>query len=1805
METIKKNRKVLRTLFTKNSKELEQLIAQKTELSDIKVSCALLSEKSEKLKVLDEQLYALLLEPASEEDLLAEMETCETYNKIFVSLNTKVLDISPYDGDDGPSNNSVISETGNTNNDRGKRKFKLPTIAFKTFDGNIKDWLPFWSQFSKVHEDPDIDLNDKVEYLIQATVPSSRARQLVESFPAVGKNYYKIVDSLKSRFGREDLQVEVYVRELLKLIINNALSRGRIDLSMLYDGIETQLRALETLGITSSGCSSMLFPLIESCLPEDLLRVWQRSPLASSALQSTGTEITEEPSLKNKLSNLMQFLRNEVENEQRISLATEGFGLHAGRSPGSTRGHNISDTRRKIPEASGQSHIPTATGLINHEKVTDNSKCIFCENVHESANCFKAQNFTMEKKRSILNLKKACFNCLKIGHSARKCRGRLKCIVCSKSHVTLMCPDLLVNRSTKDGSEGDQKDKTVHKSSEMLSCTNGSGSFVFLQTLRVTIHGPNGTRSIRALIDTGSQNTYIVKNTAELLGYSSKRQSKILHCLFGGVTCEQSHECYDVELSNDKYSCTIEALSQPTICGEVLPVFNGPWVDELRKLHIQLSDIKDAAPIELLIGSDIAGRLYTGKRHILSSNLVAIQTLLGWTLMGRIPLKEISSTTLSAISLFVNDASLTQLWQLDTLGITDPVEQKTQEQTALAAKNLFLETVKVNQEGRYEIRLPWFEGHPPLPSNYGVAKKRLEGTVKRLNNNGLLEAYNQVFTEWVEEGIIEEVSSECCSSDAHYLPHRPVVKEGSTTRIRPVFDASAKEQGGPSLNQCLEKGPNLIELIPDILIRFRQNKIGVTADIRKAFLQISVHPNDRDFVRFLWVDSDGHEKIYRHRRVIFGVNSSPFLLGATIEYHISQAINKCKKNDKAYSIETLSRLADSFYVDNCVASVPNTNTLENFIRESSAVMAEGLFDLRGWEYSHQEITSDIPKTSPLLGLVWDTQNDTLGINGDFLKELESLLDKPITKRIMLSVTQKVFDPIGFTCPTTLIPKLLLQKTWEKKIGWDKEVEQEIKEDFVTWLKNLPHLLEIKIPRWIHAGSNDAQQLSLHTFCDASKNAYSSVVFLKCVQNDQVFIHLLAAKSRVAPIKKMTIPRLELLAAVIGTRLCTSVKNNLKLDLECFFWTDSTTVLSWISRNEEWGTFVHNRVLEIRQSTSKDMWRHVPGVLNVADLPSRGCSAKQLKKSKWWEGPGWLYKEGDAWPKDKIYFDEEEISQEKRKTVVTSLLSTFSIDMTIEEWHLLYFSKYMRAVRMIAWILRFCHNIRSSLNKHKGELTMEEMDTAEEFVIKLIQKNSFQGDNDRRLNTLNCFKDKSDIIRVKSQVSNRKDSEHFRFPVVLPSKHPIVTNLIFDEHIRLCHVRTQGLMCVLREKFWILGGRRAIKSAISKCVVCKRYHSRSVDTISPPLPLDRVREASAFEVSGVDFAGPLYLKGGQKVWICLFTCAIYRAVHFELCSSLSVPNFLLALRRFIARRGRPKTIYSDNGTNFVGTDNAFNKLDWDKIIAECCVRRITWKFNPPTGSWWGGFFERMVGALKQLLRKTLGRASLNYEELITILCDCESVINSRPLTYMSTDANEMEPLTPMMFLRDLPDNGVPDLEAVNKASLCKRVLYQNKVGEDLRQRFRNEYLGQLKNSQNKKSSRQIRLGEVVLIGNDDGKRLDWPLGRVSELLPGKDGHIRVVKLKTARGQLLRPIQRLYPLECADARVDPENGKNIHHKKSAFIPETARDESQEFSPVSKSTARCAGVNNQSRVSDHVVRNTVTRSGRETKIPQRFKD
>ncbi|GBN44278.1 hypothetical protein AVEN_211377-1 [Araneus ventricosus] len=626
---------------------------------------------------------------------------------------------------------------------------------------------------------------------------------------------------------------------------------------------------------------------------------------------------------------------------------------------------------------------------------------------------------------------------------------------------------------------------------------------------------------------------------------------------------------------DESYSLRVKVFSEDKICGTVPKVSNPTVINELSKKGIILSDLaNEDCEIGLLLGADVVGMLFMEGSVKLDSGLFLLKTRLGFVLTGK---QEVSDkynercdTVLNVISLFVKDSSINELWSLENIGIFDPIQRLNENNEHLKVIEEFKNSMKILPDGRYELCLPFKSDVIELPSNKELTWKRHKKMCERAQRNGLLDDYKAVFKEWEELKIIEKI--DCENETSHFLPHRPVVKTDSmTTKIRPVFDASARETGKNSLNDLLYKGPNLIEQIPDIIDRFRSYPIGISADIEKAFLQLGIAPEHRDFLRFFY-PTENEEIIYRHSRVVFGVSSSPFLLAAALSHLLEHV--------PAEDSEIADKLKLSFYVDNCVSGVSNATQQEKFILKAREILSRGCFNIRNWESNVEcKYISKSTGTTKLLGILWDLDKDVLKCRV-CVEDLK--IDSNITKRFILAAVQRIFDPLGILCSATLPPKILLQNTWKSKLSWDSTLliyaEDDIVKPFLKWWGEVAKLSDIEIPR--HLEINDTTQM--HVFVDACKEAYATCIFLRTDTSQGVKVVLVRAKSRVVPLKQATIPRLELMACCIGARLAHSVQQALNItEMETIFWSDSMVALYWLSEKGGWSVFVSNRIKEIK------------------------------------------------------------------------------------------------------------------------------------------------------------------------------------------------------------------------------------------------------------------------------------------------------------------------------------------------------------------------------------------------------------------------------------------------------------------------------------------------------------------------------------------------------------------------------------------------------------------------------------------------
>lgn len=757
----------------------------------------------------------------------------------------------------------------------------------------------------------------------------------------------------------------------------------------------------------------------------------------------------------------------------------------------------------------------------------------------------------------------------------------------------------------------------------------------------------------------------------------------------------------------------------------------------------------------------------------------------------------------------------------------------------------------------------------------------------------------------------------------------------------------------------------------------------------------------------------------------------------------------------------------------------------------------------------------------------------------------------LTKRKIFSTIAKLYDPLGLVSPVVSWAKIHMQQLWTKNTGWDDPIPDDITVKWKEFSSQLPCLVGYKVPRYLFLP--DSSSVQFHVFTDASEAGYGACIYARTVDlKGNIKIELVAAKSRVAPLKRISLPRLELCAALLGAKLYARVSTALRMEgTRCCFWTDSMVTLHWIQAPPNtWQTFVGNRTSEIQQLTNCHSWNHVSGINNPADYISRGMLPNEFMTNTSWRcGPLWLSNEEDIWPKKPNEIPSEDLL-ERRKTVLVVQADT-------DHNFLFYrYSSFWKLTRITALLLRFKNRCQGRIDHSPSKLvSVRELEHAKKVLAKIAQQEVFTEEleslNKNRyvpktssLRLLHPFLDDDGIIRLRGRLAHSSESYQTKHPIILPKHHPL-TRLITEHYHKMCmHSGPRMTLATMHQEFWPISGKQIANSVFRKCMQCFRQNPTPIVQPVGQLPKQRTTPSRAFTITGVDFCGPVYLKpahrraAARKAFIAVFICFASKAVHLELVCDLSSEAFIAALRRFISRRGIPTEIHSDNGTNFRGANNTLielyrlleNNHTREAIIKECNLKRIRWYFIPPRAPSFGGLWEAAVKTAKTSLAKTLGNTQLSYEDFVTVLTQIEANMNSRPLTSLSNDPGELNVLTPGHFLIGTSLLSLPEPDYTSIPS--NRLHHYHELQRLVQQhwdRWRKEYLCE-QNHQRKKSvsAIDVHVGQIVLVQDEGKPSVSWPLARIENVHPGDDGIVRVVTLRTSSGIYKRSISRIYPL-----------------------------------------------------------------------------
>ena len=1107
----------------------------------------------------------------------------------------------------------------------------------------------------------------------------------------------------------------------------------------------------------------------------------------------------------------------------------------------------------------------------------------------------------------------------------------------------------------------------------------------------------------------------------------------------------------------------------------------------------------------------------------------------------------------------------------------------------------------------FQVALPWQPGSPYLTNNKPRAEQRLQLLKKRLlKDEDLLVKYRTTIQEYIVKGHAQKVPKEELNLEERpvwYLPHHPVTHPLKPEKVRVVFDCAAR-YCGTSLNQQLLQGPDLANRLVGVLTRFRQEQVAMAADIEAMFHQVYVDPQDRDALRFLWWpdrDLQREPEEYRMVKHLFGATSSP----SCANFCLQKTASTYQEEFDPDTIQTVMR---NMYVDDLMKSVSSPEAAIKLSTQLRELLMKGGFRLTKWLSNDRDVLVEIPEderassvinldiedlpTACTLGLKWNVEADKF--IWDVATKFQHLVEtKPMTRRGILSLVSSLFDPLGFIAPYIMKAKLLLQDLCRRKLGWDTAITEQDRIQWFRWLEDLPKLENLQVDRCFKPKNfAEIKNAQLHIFSDGSRVGYGAVAYLRLVDVfDRIHCSFVMGKARLAPIHEITIPRLELTAAVISVKLSEIIREELEIKIDrVSYWTDSTTVLKCLSNDSKrFHTFESNRLTVIRNGSSVSDWRYINRDDNPADDASKGLRLQEMvKDSRWLNGPTFLWKEEDSWPTmievPRLKDSDAEVRKESRIYVTT--VSQDPVDSLIHHYS------------SVAWLLRYKQFIRSKMCKKKedaasnavcstektalriGNLMVIELQRAEEEIVRWVQRTSFPdvyralanmlpGSSERQVKKV-IQKQGSSIFKLNPKLRNgllsvggRLESapidEDLKHPVILSSHHHVTELLIQYHHSKVGHLGQESVLSSLRGRFWVVKGRSAVRRTLKKCLDCQRRKAPTGEQFMAKLPEDRVTpHEPPFTYVGVDYFGPIEVRQGRsrvKRWGCLFTCLTVRAIHVEVAHSLNTDSMINALRRFINLRGCPKEIRSDCGSNFTKADkelkDAVDEWNQQRISGFCTQRGIEWIFNPPGASHMGGPWERMIRSVRQILRALLKEQVVCDEVLSTVLTEATNILNSRPLTRNSDDPMDEEPLTPNHLLKLRPCASVPPGIFEKEDMYCRRQWRQAQYLANLFwKRWIKEYLPTLQERKKWNVPKEnLKVDDLVLLADEHYPRGQWPLARVVEVFKGEDGYVRSAKvitsstvvtrakrrrereIKVTRTVLTRPITKLCRLEMS--------------------------------------------------------------------------
>ena len=1616
--------------------------------------------------------------------------------------------ITQYKTDTKPANDSQPSGISNL--------MKIHKISMPTFSGKIREYPKFKADFVK-YIMPNMTDDDAASYIL-ASCLSEEPREKVRNVDDDVKKMWQRLDEI---YGDPSLVTDLILNEIKRMQpVEEGDNKAFIE---LVDTVDMGYRDLLRLNIETEISNSQTVSLIEEKLPISIKLKW------SKKVKCEGSTIKN----TEKFPHLLSFL---LERKRIIEYA-------------------FADLRETDGESNeGWSHHIDRSKLTgNKQNNQQTSDClIHSPAIHKTSDCRAFLAKEPNERLEVLKEKGGCFTCLK------------------KSHISKFCPDKK-KKCGIDDCEMNHHPLLHNTVAGVLSMagsnTNNSANECILQIMSIKT-ATHKEDPLTVLWDSGASLSLITNRKAKELKLPGKATSLLLTKVGACTEIIPSFE-YNVPLRQKNGAVTfIKAFGIEEISSKIKEVD----IHQVKHLFPQsVSEIqRPTGCIDLLVGFNYAGIHPIVKES--HGNLLLMTNVFGSCLGGSHPKLNVSTVNClqhATIYQITNTSvvSLDEFINAENLGVacvpacgackcgecglgSKHYTIKEEKEIEMMSENLH------HKVDHWETTYPWIKDPNLLEDNYLAAKAMLKSTQNRLRKNPILEkTYGEQIQDLIERKVARKLTDKEIneySGPVHYLGHHEVMKEDSkSTPCRIVFNASAKFKG-QILNEFWAKGPDLLNNQLGILLRFRERHIAIAGDIRKMYHAIKLKEGvDQHTHRFLWSGkNDKSPSTYVLTSVSFGDRPSGTIAALALQ-------KTAEMGEQKYPKAAMTVLNNT-YVDDILDSMNDTIEANEITSDISELIKPGGFEIKEWSITDAEsndqdeskqssvtrindndiiqfnTNTEVPEQGKVLGMIWDKESDVfrfkVKLNFSEKKrkirtcpnisqlEVRHISDNQLTKRQILSQINGFYDPLGLASPVILQAKIMMSQLWKiPGLDWDDTIPACDYEKWIDFFYNVFAMENIKFNRCLKPLTAIGKPICV-TFSDASEEAYGAVSYVRWkLSNGDYESRLIAAKSKVKPKNKITLVRMELNGAVVASRLQEFVRQNTKYEFERAVFMVDSAIVHAMTKKESYGfkTYAAVRIGEIQTKTNPDDWYWLESQNNIADWVTRPKSPKEISEnSEWQKGPAFLRKPESEWP---VCRSSQSLNLPEQKLEAVVMTADVNDESLLQRFDLNRFGKLEILLGATRRILNLYKNYAKSPTNDES-LQQQALN----LWIKEAQQSLRIKMEDGSLVKL-CPRYDNDLIVVGGRVERWNEATWNKQQfILLPATHRLSYLIAEFEHRRSGHLGLASTVAKTRSRYWIIGVRKIVKSIISNCYGCRfRLKTLACQRMST-LPEERLKPAPPFYTTGIDYFGPFKLKGEVqkrvhgKGYGVIFTCFVTRAVYLDISCDYSTDSFLQVLRRFASFRGWPRKIISDQGTQLVGASNELKaiiaSIDKDKVQQFSAQKDIEWEFTTVDAPWMNGATEALVKTAKRAIEAAIGCQVLTFSQALTVFYESAELINERPIGQHPTDTEDGAYLCPNDMLLGRSTNAVPQgpFEAVRNS---KTFFFIQQIVDSFWQKWTRDFFPSLVIEPKwHVAKRDVCIGDVVLIQDNNMVRGKWKLGRVSKILQSKDGKVRKVEVK---------------------------------------------------------------------------------------------